>query len=205
MPSAVQVVLLDLGGVLLNLHDPLVTFGLELRQDEFLETWLLSPSVRKFERGEVNISQFAADLVAEFALPYTPAEFARRFESWPDAVYDGVPALLKSIARRHQVAVLSNTNEVHWNRDDIAGQLVPLLHAVFLSYQTRHLKPEPDAFEDVLQHFGIAADEFLFLDDNPLNIAAARKCGMQARLTNGFESLTQNLSRDGIVQTPTLS
>lgn len=203
MPSAVQVVLLDLGGVLLNLHDPLVTFGLELRQDEFLESWLLSPSVRKFERGEVDISQFASDMVAEFALPYTPTEFARRFESWPDALYNGVPDLLKSIARRHQVAVLSNTNEVHWHRDDISGQLVPLLHAVFLSYQTRHLKPEPDAFENVLQHFGIAADEFLFLDDNPLNIAAARKCGMQARLTNGFESLIQNLSQAGITKTPT--
>jgi len=203
MPSAVQVVLLDLGGVLLNLHDPLVTFGLELRQDEFLETWLLSPSVRRFERGEINISQFASDMVTEFALPYTPAEFSRRFESWPDALYEGVPGLLESIGRRYQVALLSNTNETHWDRDDVAGQLVPLLHAVFLSYQTRHLKPEPGAFEYVLQHLGIAADEFLFLDDNPLNIAAARKCGMQVRLTNGFESLIQNLSQAGIIKTPT--
>jgi len=203
MPSAVQVVLLDLGGVLLNLHDPLVTFGLELRQDEFLETWLLSPSVRRFERGEINISRFASDMVTEFALPYTPAEFARRFESWPDALYEGVPGLLESIGRRYQVALLSNTNETHWDRDDVAGQLVPLLHAVFLSYQTRHLKPEPGAFEYVLQHLGIAADEFLFLDDNPLNIAAARKCGMQVRLTNGFESLIQNLSQAGIIKTPT--
>ena len=203
MPPAVQVVLLDLGGVLLNLHDPLVTFGLELRQDEFLETWLLSPSVRRFERGEIGISQFAADMVAEFALPYTPAEFARRFESWPDALYEGVPELLESIGRRYRVALLSNTNETHWDRDDISGPLAALSHAVFLSYQTRHLKPEPDAFEDVLQHFGIAADEFLFLDDNPLNISAARKCGMQARLTNGFASLVQNLSQAGITKTLT--
>ena len=203
MPSAVQVVLLDLGGVLLNLNDPVVTFGLELRQDEFLQTWLLSPSVRRFERGEIGISQCASDMVTEFALPYTPAEFARRFESWPDALYEGVPGLLESIGRRYQVALLSNTNETHWDRDDVAGQLVPLLHAVFLSYQTRHLKPEPGAFEYVLQHLGIAADEFLFLDDNPLNIAAARKCGMQVRLTNGFESLIQNLSQAGITKTPT--
>jgi len=55
----------------------------------------------------------------------------------------------------------------------------------------------------VLQHFGIAADKFLFLDDNPLNIAAARKCGMQARLTRGFASLIQNLSQAGISKTPT--
>ena len=202
MSSVVHVVLLDLGGVLLQLHDPLATFGLEMKQDEFLETWLLSPSVRKFERGDMNTSQFASDVVAEFSLPYSPAEFIRRFESWPDAVHEEVPDLLKSIGRRRQVALLSNTNEAHWNREDIAGQLAPLMHAVFLSYQTRYLKPEPAAFEDVLQHFGVAANTILFLDDNPLNIAAARRCGMQARLTNGYAGLMQNLNQAGIAMTP---
>ena len=51
MPPAVQLVLLDFGGVQLKLHDPLTTFGPDMRQEDFLETWLLSPSVRKFERG----------------------------------------------------------------------------------------------------------------------------------------------------------
>lgn len=198
MPSAIRVVLLDMGGVLLNLHDPLATFGLNLDQHDFLETWLLSPAVRKFERGDLNTAQFAADMVEEFALPYTPAEFIRRFASWPDALYEGVPELLTSIGRHRQIALLSNTNELHWNRDDIAGQLVPLADAVFLSYQTRHLKPEPGAFEDVLQHFAVDADQILFLDDNPLNIEAAYSCGMLARLTRGFDSLVQNLGEAGI-------
>lgn len=183
MSSALKVILLDLGGVLLNLHDPLATFGLELHPDDFLETWLLSPSVRKFERGDINTPQFASDMVAEFALPYTPAEFVRRFESWPDALYEGVPDLLESIGRSHQVALLSNTNEAHWNRDDIAGQLAPLMHAVFLSYQTRYLKPEPGAFEDVLEHFGVAADKILFLDDNPLNISDYSRAQRIRRIT----------------------
>ncbi len=203
MPSAVQVVLLDLGGVLLDLHDPVATFGLDMHRDEFLEAWLLSPSVRKFERGDMTTSQFASAIVEEFALPYAPAEFVRRFESWPDAVYEGVPELLDSIGRRRQIALLSNTNEVHWNRHDIAGRLAPHLHEVFLSYQTQHLKPEPTAFEDVLQHFAVDADKILFLDDNPLNIDAARGCGMQARLTRGFDSLTQNLNQAGITETLT--
>lgn len=203
MPSEVQVVLLDLGGVLLNLHDPLTTFGLDMHDDDFMETWLLSPSVRRFERGDTDASQFASEFVEEFALSYTAAEFLRRFESWPDAVHEGVPELLDAIGHRRRVALLSNTNEVHWNRPDIAGQLTPLLNHVFLSFQTRHAKPDLATFEDVLQHFGVDADKIVFFDDSPLNIDAARGCGMQALLTRGFDSLTRNLSRAGITATLT--
>ena len=52
MPADIELVLLDMGGVLLNLHDPLATFDLDVDQDDFMETWLLSPSVRRFESGE---------------------------------------------------------------------------------------------------------------------------------------------------------
>ncbi len=203
MSSDVQVVVLDLGGVLLKLHDPLATFELNLPKEDFLATWLLSPSVRRFERGDISTSRFATDIAEEFALPYTPAEFLRRFESGPDTLYEGMPELLDSIGQRYEIALLSNTNEVHWNRDDIGGRLAPVLHAVFLSYQTRHLKPETSAFEDVQQHFGVDVDEILFLDDNPLNISAASKFGMQARLTRGFVNLVENLRRAGITDTLT--
>jgi len=201
VPSSSQVVLLDMGGVLLDLHDPRTAFGLAMQQDEFMEKWLLSPSVRKFERGCVTTSRFASEIVEEFALPYSPEEFIRRLNSWPDALFDGVPELLESIGHQHRIALLSNTNEVHWNRDDIAGRLAPLLDKVFLSHQTRHLKPERAAFEDVLQHYGVDAGDILFFDDNPINIDAARSCGMQAWLTLGFDSLARNLGQAGITQT----
>jgi HAD superfamily hydrolase (TIGR01509 family) len=193
MQSAVELVVLDMGGVLLELHDPLPTFGLDMDQHDFMESWLLSQAVGKLERGDMNISQFATVIVEEFALPYSPAEFVHRFESWPDAIYEGVPELLTSVGRHYRLALLSNTSETHWNRDDIGGQLTPLFHEVFLSYRTRHLKPEPAAFEDVIQHFSVDAGRILFLDDNPLNIVAAKGCGMQAQLTRGFDSLIQNL------------
>ena len=201
MPADIELVLLDMGGVLLNLRDPLTTFDLDVDQDDFMETWLLSPSVRKFECGAVSSTQFACSIVEEFALPYTPAEFLRRLESWPDAVYAGVRELLISISHGCQIALLSNTNEVHWNRDDIAGQLAPLFDETFLSYKTGHLKPDSAAFENVLIHYAVDADKILFLDDNPLNIAAAKNCGMQAQLTRGFDSLVQNLRQAGFDET----
>jgi len=199
MKSDIQLVLLDLGGVLLGLNDPVDTFGLDLDPEEFLETWLLSPAVRKLESGRTDIEQFASDIVAEFALPYTPEEFVRRFAGWPHALFDGVPELLDTIGRSHPLAVLSNTNAIHWDRADIAQHVEPHLQAAFLSFQTGHMKPEFAAYEDVLRHFNVAAANVLFLDDNRLNIGAARQCGMQAMLTRGFDSLAENLSQAGII------
>ncbi len=198
MGDKIKVVLLDLGGVLLRLHDPLAAFGINLRPDVFLEKWLLSEAVRKLERGELDAQRFASEMVQEFALPYESQEFLHRFERWPDALFEGVPDLLKKLAANYHLALLSNTNVLHWERDDFAGQLEPLMHSLFLSFRTGLLKPEADAFNDVLSKLEVAAGEVLFLDDNVLNIDAARQCGIQARLTRGFDMLTENLSQAGV-------
>ena len=194
----VKVVLLDLGGVLMRLHDPLDTFGIELHDDEFLEKWLLSTAVRKLERGDISAEHFAIEIVDEFALTYAPQEFLQRFNRWPDAFFNGIPDLLKAIAQNYHVALLSNTNAIHWERDDIAGQLEPLIDSLFLSYRTGLVKPESAAFEHVLDTLDVTAAQVLFLDDNVLNIDAANRCGMQAQLTRGFDSLVKNLNRAGV-------
>jgi len=199
MAAPVKIVLLDLGGVLLRLHDPLATFGIDMSDEGFLEKWLLSPAVRKLERGELDAEPFAEELVHEFSLPYSPQELLRRFERWPDALFDGIPSLLKTVAENHHLALLSNTNAIHWERDDTAGVLDPLIHSVFLSYRTGLVKPEPAAFEDVLEKLEAIADQVLFLDDNLLNIDAARQCGMQAKLTRGFDDLSKNLRKSGVI------
>ena len=199
MAAPVEIVLLDLGGVLLRLHDPLTTFGIDLSHEDFLEKWLLSPAVRKLERGELDADPFAEELIHEFSLPYSPQEFLQRFERWPDALFEGVPSLLKTVAKNHHLALLSNTNAIHWEREDTAGVLDPLIHSVFLSYRTGLVKPEPAAFEDILNKLEAKAEQILFLDDNLLNIDAAKRCGMQARLTRGFGDLSKNLRDSGVI------
>jgi hypothetical protein len=44
-----KVILFDLGGALLNLRDPISTFELDIDGSEFLQTWIMSPSVRALE------------------------------------------------------------------------------------------------------------------------------------------------------------
>ena len=50
---------------------------------------------------------------------------------------------------------------------------------VFYSHSLHLRKPDPVAFEDVLERSGLQASETLFIDDNAANIAGAHKVGLQ--------------------------
>ena len=82
-----KVILFDLGGVLLELGDPISTFGLDIDASEFLRTWIMSPSVRALESGQINGKGFAQRIVAEMELPMDWQELLHRFDSWPAKIY----------------------------------------------------------------------------------------------------------------------
>jgi hypothetical protein len=54
-----KVLLFDLGGVLLRLNSPADIFGLQMSEEEFLQLWIHSPSVRQYECGSIDAETFA--------------------------------------------------------------------------------------------------------------------------------------------------
>ena len=197
----IKVLLFDMGGVLCRLNDPIETFGLKQTHDEFLQHWLLSDSVREFERGAINAETFADRIVLEAGLSYDANEFLQRFDSWPDRLFPGVIDLIHSIPNRYVRAVLSNTNAVHWNRPDIGGLLEECIENIFLSCDTGLLKPDAPAFEDVVVKLGCEPGEVLFFDDNPLNTRAAGQFGYKSVLIREFSDLRSALNDYGILTT----
>ena len=196
--TGISVILFDLGGVLLHLRDIGGNFGITGDEHRFLRSWLLSPAVRDFERGAIVAEEFGRRIVSEMRLPYDWREFLQRFDRWPERVYPGVPELIADLSAHYNLALLSNTNAVHWGRGDIAGVLDPLFDAVFLSFRTGLLKPDRDSFEQVMEHYDCAASEILFLDDNPLNIEAASAVGLNARVTRGMAGIRSGLAAHDI-------
>jgi len=51
---------------------------------------------------------------------------------------------------------------------------------LFLSYQIGVRKPHPDIYRHALNELGVAGEDWLFIDDLPENIKAARSVGIQA-------------------------
>jgi HAD superfamily hydrolase (TIGR01509 family) len=186
--AAIDVVLFDLGGVLVETAgvDRMLEWSPGLgTADELWRRWLHSQAVRRFETGRIARDEFAAALVAEFAIPVGPDAFLAEFADWPRAVLPGAFELLSAMRARYRIASVSNTNEIHWER--IANGLA--LHDAFLhnfpSFEVGKLKPDADYFEHVLQALDAPAHRVLFIDDNAINVDAAASLGMHARRVQG--------------------
>lgn len=183
--ASIKAAVFDLGGVLLRLRDPIENFELAITEPEFLDLWLKSPSVREFERGAIDADSFAQSVVRELGLRMHWRLFLDRFHAWPQTLFPQAVELLQSIRPGIRRVLLSNTNAAHWERNEISGALAGLFDLEFLSFRTGLLKPDRAAFDRVRDACGCAADEILFFDDNPGNVAAALAAGQRAFLSRG--------------------
>ena len=194
----VEVLLFDLGGVLLELNDPAAIFRLDTKREAFLDTWLHSPTVRTFESGRMEVPEFATRMVAEANLPYEPAEFLVRFDRWPHRLFEGVEELLLELSEQFELALLSNTNARHWHQPGVGDALVPLIDRLFLSFETGLLKPDEEVFADVTNKIGRSPSAIAFFDDNPANVSAAGAFGFRAFHARGPDDLRSSLAELGI-------
>ncbi len=89
MANRIEVVLFDLGGVLIELSDvsTMMRWAKDTETTEQLWTqWLTSPTVRAFETGDIGPRDFAEQLIEEMALPVQPEMFIEAFTNWPKKV-----------------------------------------------------------------------------------------------------------------------
>ena len=190
----IKLILFDLGGVLLQLNDPIKTFALDYDDAEFHRRWLLSPAVRAHESGKITAEQFARNITREINLPYDAKTFLEKFIGWPGLPYPEVLDLVERIDESFACPILSNTNALHWHSLDINDVFGNRFERCFLSFETGLLKPDAQAFTQVTSTCKCEPDQVLFFDDNLLNIDAAAQAGMQAVLCRTSDDLAQALN-----------
>jgi putative hydrolase of the HAD superfamily len=197
-----QVVLFDLGGVLVDLGG-VEEFGVlvgEFDEAEIWRIWLTSQTVRSFERGGCSGDEFAQRMVADHGLSISPGDFLQRFRNWPKGLIHGAAELVSGLAGHVRPACLSNTNELHWNEQVDAARLQALFETRFLSHEIGLVKPDREIFEHVVEDLGCAPEAILFLDDNQLNIDGARAAGLNAHRTVGVEAARSVLAEHGALE-----
>jgi HAD superfamily hydrolase (TIGR01509 family) len=183
-----QTLLLDLGGVLADLGDPVSAMDLPITPEEFWAVWLGSPHVRAFETGRLTTAEFCARIGPELGAT-GEAGFEARFRNWQLRLFPGVEELVDSLTGRYNIALLSNTNVVHWNQVASSTQVFSQFDRTFLSFETRHFKPAPESFEQVIAHYACDPGDIVFIDDSPKNVAAARDLRIDARLAQGIAAV----------------
>ena len=92
--------------------------------------------------------------------------------------------LLTQLAGGHRLFLLSNTNDMHWQkcRADFfsyhGSDASRLFERIYLSYDMHLAKPDPRIYEAVLADAGIRAADTLFIDDGLANVEAAARLGI---------------------------
>ncbi len=195
--------LFDVGGVLVQLGGVEVILdwmGRRLTAPQLWHRWLHSAAVRQFETGQIDATEFAAGVIAEFELPVSTPQFLESFVGWPTGLYPGTLELLASIPRSYRRALLSNSNALHWPRVLDEMGLGPAIDNHFVSHLTGHIKPDARAFEHVLESLGCDAGQVLFFDDNALNVEAAGALGLRVAHVRGLAETRLALLEHGILE-----
>jgi putative hydrolase of the HAD superfamily len=201
LASGIEVVLFDIGGVLVELSGlPTLLRWLDnrMRVEELGAYWLSSSAVRDFETGRSAPDEFAGRVIRELSLPVDHQEFLSAFTNWIGP-YPGAREVVGSVPERFTRATLSNTSALHWQRITEEFELGELFHHHFASHLTGRIKPDLEAFEHVVETLGCKPSSVFFLDDNAPNVDAARKAGMHAARVQGPQGAREALAASGIL------
>lgn len=176
----IEAVVFDLGGVLYDIDYAKTQKALSAFSTGKIEYSLTAqhPIFSVYESGLCSSDEFRNSLRKEYALACTDSEFDIAWNALLINLIEGRAELVRSVSAGYTTALLSNTNEIHFTAiEQECAELLGEFHHVFLSYAMGTRKPEHDIYKNVERSLQVQPESILFLDDSPLNCAAARECG----------------------------
>jgi putative hydrolase of the HAD superfamily len=195
--------LFDLGGVLVEYVGAAKLkswMNRPVNDREFSRLWLFSPAVRAFESGRMSPIIFAYNIIEELNLDIQPDVFMADFPDFVSGYFPGAEELLSRLSARHPLAMLSNTNSPQWEKLCRNSRTDRLFRKIFLSFKTGLLKPDSEAFLNVIESLGCAPGDIAFFDDNPDNVRGALETGINAIEVKGFEDMREIIRSMGVLE-----
>lgn len=191
IPDKIKNIIFDLGGVVVTLDQPKTDAALGqlggMSGEEF--RLLAAENINLFqeiERGEISPDVFLEGLRTLLGAKVTREELV---DAWNAMLIDLPPENLQTIERLgkdYRLFMLSNTNEIHIEQvhrmvKAVSGleDFSSLFEAPYYSQRIGARKPEPRAYQHILEKHGLAPEETFFIDDNAENIQGAQALGIQ--------------------------
>lgn len=198
-----ELLLFDFGGVLVEFAGP-KELGQHLRwpstPEVILERWTRCPHTDEFERGRLAPAQWAERFIHDWDVDLTPEDFLAKFTTWSRRVLPGAKELLEQLRGRYRLAALSNSNELHWERNTNELRIIELFEFAISSHQVGSCKPHPDIYKVAIDRAKVSScDAIVFFDDLAANVAAAQSAGMRAYQVRGVDQLRERLVSEGLL------
>lgn len=196
-PKRFRLLLFDLGKVILPFDIRIATKQFEkysyLSSEGIVQKVMGTSLDWSFEKGEIAPEAFYEELRKRIGLSLSYSHFV---EIWNDIFSENqkVSQLLRSLKPFYPIAIISNTNVLHFNFVLKKFPIVRDIGHYVLSFEEGIRKPEPKIYERALQRFQVSPREALYVDDKEDFVAAARKLGLCGIPFKNEEALEVELS-----------
>ena len=198
MATHPRAVVFDLGGVLIDWNPRYLyrtLFGDDTAAMEHFLTHVCSPAWNHRQDAGRSFAEGSAELIREFpeARPLIEAWHERFDETLGGAIAGSVEILAALRERGVPLYALSNwwaeTFPIAQARFDFLGWF----DGIVISGELGVAKPDPRIFAHLLETYRLRADATVFVDDLPVNVAAAAAAGMQTILFADPAALREQL------------
>lgn len=199
---AVQHIVLDLGGVLIDLlwrQNLAALFGKELSLDEAYGLWSASPAVHAHESGSLELQQFVTAWCAERGIR-NGEEVRVAFLSLLGDLKPDAEAMLETLSERFTLSMLSNISRAHIGYIDQHAALKRHFFRHFFSCDIGKMKPCAEVYEHLLRELQSDARQIAFFDDTAINVDAALSAGLHAWRVDSPREIMRIIATEEIFQ-----
>lgn len=98
----------------------------------------------------------------------------------------------------YKVYLLSNYGKRNFEYAKEHFKFIQYVDGGVISYQVKHVKPEPEIYEALIQKYNIIPSEAVYLDDSSVNLEGAKPYGFYTIQVTDFEEAVEELRDLGI-------
>ena len=191
-------IIFDFGNVLVQWHPELV-YG-QYFGDEARAWWFLRHVADLDWRQRIDAGESQDDCVAELQArhPDYREAIALYRDRWREMLTDEVPGMRQLIgdlkSQGYELYGLTNWSMETFPEAREHFTILQLIDRYVVSGQERLVKPDERLFRVLLDRYGLKTEECTFVDDNPDNVAAACRLGMEGIVFTGADDLRIKLN-----------
>jgi len=198
-PSSVDVLLFDLGRVVLDINfDSVMATWAEhagCTPADLASRFVVNDSFKHHETGRIDDAAFFADLRRSLGISLSDAQFLEGWNAIFAGEMPGIAPLLAGAAQRLPLYAFSNTNPAHVAHFSTAyAGVLGHFREIFLSSSIGLRKPDAEAYDHVVKAIGVPASRILFFDDSAANIEGARARGLRAVHVTSVDDVARALT-----------
>ena len=199
----ISAVVFDLGGVLID-WDPRYLYRTLFDDEVAMEEFLATVTTQEWNRAQ-DAGRPWAEAVEELSKrhPQKRDLIEAYWRRWPETLGEAIEPTVALLAELRSTGIrlyaLSNWSGETFPLARPRYPFLELFDGIVISGDERLAKPDPRIFAVLLERYGLAAGETLFIDDHAPNVEAAAALGFTALRFVAAADLRADLERLGLL------